>query len=1137
MKYLYKTLLIVAVYFASLNFASAQQWLKNADFTHLNRPVTLFDIEKAFNDYYKDKPEPKDEEGLEKDGERQIFHRLDYFMRQRTFPSGQLFDPAIIVKEYNNYKSTHQAKNLAYVADWTLLGPSQIPTSVSGNQGGAGRIDCIRFHPTDTNTFWIGAACGGLWKTSDGGNTWSTNTDLMPAIGVSDIAINPLNPDTMYLATGDRYGYFAVGAFWGGTYSCGVMKSTDGGVTWNTTGLSFLQSQNILVQKIAISPSNSNIIVAATSNGIYRSTDAGANWTNVQAGYFYDLRYKTNNANIIFAGSDTNTYKSINGGATWTSLNNNIGTGGRMSLAVSPANPQVIYALCQTGNGTLFSSTDGGTTWNNMSVPPANFYGFYDLVLTCSPTDANVVYVGGGGSNQDIQKSTDGGSTWSAPIANYIHVDNHDIEPAPNSGTTVYCTNDGGVFRSYDGGVTWTDLSNGLAIAQFYRLGCSVTNPNLVYCGQQDNGCVKSLATSFYSVIGADGMECLVDYTNENTAYTSSQYGGISRTNDGGLSFVGAAPNNGSGDWVTPYVIDPVDHNTLYCGYSDGNGMGVVFKSTDQGNSWDSISASLDPSVINVLAISRSNNNHIYAGNMGALYKTTNGGTTWNSISAGLPLNSAGILYMAVNDTNPNSIWVALGGYSAGNKVYQSYDGGNTWTNISGTLPNVPVNCIVCQRNSADELYIGTDFGVFYKNASMNDWAAYDDGLPHVICDELEIQYGVSKLRVATYGRGLWQSDLITSTLVPLDASLSTITSPSGNSCDSTINPVVTIENWGTSTLTSLNIVYFIDSNTPLTYNWSGSLANQATATVNLPAMNASFGAHTFTAYTTNPNGSSDQNNANDTSHSSFTIITQAQVIAPLIEGFESSVFPPNLWTVTSGWERDSTVGGFGNSASSALMPFYSDPSNGYLYSPFIDLTQMNTPIKISFNVAYSRYDAQYSDTLILAVSSDCGMTWTTLWEKGGDTLATAPDDNSNEFVPTSAQWRNELIDITSYAGQSKIQFLFEGLSGYGNDCYLDDINIFNSAGIPTVSNDNKVIVYPNPATGVFNVLVYGAQSNNTTLTIYDALGQVVQQSNQKINAGVNQFAINLSGKSIGIYHLKIETDKEVINKTLNLIK
>src|ERR1017187_213066 len=144
MKNIYKALLIAAIYVVSLNAASAQQWLKNADFTKLNRPVTLFDIEKAFNDYYKDKPEPKDEEAREQDGERQIFHRWDYFMRQRTYPTGQQFDPAILVKEFQNYKSTHQAKHIAYTANWTLLGPNTVPAPmVPGDQGGAGRIDCI----------------------------------------------------------------------------------------------------------------------------------------------------------------------------------------------------------------------------------------------------------------------------------------------------------------------------------------------------------------------------------------------------------------------------------------------------------------------------------------------------------------------------------------------------------------------------------------------------------------------------------------------------------------------------------------------------------------------------------------------------------------------------------------------------------------------------------------------------------------------------------------------------------------------------------------------------------------------------------------------------------------------------------
>jgi len=1127
----YKLLLLAGVIFLSFNIAYSQQWLKDADFSTLNRPVNLFDLEKAFNAYYKDKPEPKNEEGKFEDGEREHFARWDWMMRQRTFPTGEFYNTGILYQEFKNYQNSHQdhSKHTANAANWTLLGPSQVPTSVSGNQGGAGRIDCIRFDPLDSNKFWIGAACGGLWKTTDGGNSWSTTTDLLPVIGVCDVAVDPTDTSVMYIATGDKYGYYADGAFWGGTYSCGVMKSIDGGNTWNTTGLSFIQSQNIQVQRLLICPGNHNLLIAATSNGIYRSTDAAATWTNVQPKPTYDLAFNPAFPAQVYAAQDTNVYKSLDTGHTWNSVTQNIGTGGRMSLAVSAADPQAVYALCQSG--TFYSSFDNGVTWIDASVPPAGYYGFYDMVLTASPTNVDVVYTGGGGSNSDFEKSTDGGVSWSAPIANYIHVDNHDIKSKPGSGTTVYCTNDGGVFRSYDGGAHWTDLSNGLAIAQFYRLGCSVTNPNIVYCGQQDNGCVKVNGTTFYSVIGADGMECLVDYTNENTAYTSSQYGSISRTNDGGVTFTSANPG-ATGDWITPYVIDPVTHTTLYAGYGD------VYKSTDEGNNWFTISSGLTANLINVLAIARSNPNYIYAGNMGELKLTTDGGATWSDIATGLPLSSAGILYMAVNDTNPNSIWVVLGGYSAGNKVYQSRDAGATWTNISGTLPNVPVDCIVCQRNTNDDLYIGTDFGVFYKNNTMNDWTPFDAGLPHVIVDELEIQYTTSKLRAATYGRGLWESDLTTSSLLLLDASASNILNVSSVECDSSINPIVQIKNWGQDTLLSVDIKYFVDNNTASTFHWTGILLTDSSTTVSLPSIAVTGGNHTFTSYTTNPNNGTDQNAINDTTTFSFNVINTSQITLPLIQGFELTTFPPVNWTISHNiWQRVTSCSGFGNSTACAMMPFWSNASSDSLYTPFISFSNATSPLYLTFDFAHAYYSAQYSDTFAVKISTDCGASWTTLWIQGGTTLGTAPTNTQTEFIPTNTQWRHVSLDISSYIGMPRVQFEFEGLSGYGNDLYLDDINIDFTTGIPANPAIQSMEVFPNPTSGMVTVLLNGNTSKNISISVYDALGQRIINTSRTLNTSTNQFDINLADFARGIYHLQIETNNEVFNKTISLVK
>ncbi len=679
------------------------------------------------------------------------FRRWENFAKPRVFPTGNFPDAGILMKERDRLKG--EANKMSSAANWTGLGPYVVP----GNGGAQGRVDCIRFHPTNNNTFWIGGANGGLWKTTNGGTTWSTTTDLLPNISIADIAVDPQNPNNVYVATGDGYGYEygTYWHFWGGVYTAGVMKSTDGGNTWNATGLSYNQGQTEIIQRLIICPANPNILMAATRNGIWRTKDAGSTWNLVQGTHVFDMEFNASNPAVVYASFGKGIYRSLDTGATWTTLAANLSTtAGRLSIAVTPANAQVIYAWCS--DGSFYRSADGGATFPVVTSPDGDAfpYGYYDMALNVSPLNADLVFVGG----LETVKSVDGGNNWlitadwvNYQAQDYVHADKHVFEFMPGTNTVLAGT-DGGLFKTTDQGGTWTDLSNGLNISQYYRLSCSATNANVTICGQQDNGVVRYNAGSWAQFDGlGDGMECLIDYKNPQNIYYSFQYGDLYASYDGGANFFSIAP--ASGDWIAPFVIDPFNHTTLYAGYDE------VYMSPDSGMSWNALSSGLVTGDLSVLMVAPTNSNYIYAGTLSELHMTSNGGSSWTNISTGLPFSSVGLNSVAVSYTNPLHIWASFSGYSAANKVFKSTNGGLTWTNISAGLPNLPVNCIVYEKNTPDGLYAATDMGVYYIN-NWQGWTAYNTGLPNVIVSELEIHYGSGKIRAATYGRGLWESNV-----------------------------------------------------------------------------------------------------------------------------------------------------------------------------------------------------------------------------------------------------------------------------------------------------------------------------------------------------------------------------------------
>lgn len=791
-----KICLLFSLYLFSLASINAQPWIQNLKNQGIENP-NFNQIRDAFYEYKQTHPEMVR-------GEKQ-FKRWEYFWEKRVDENGNFPSQDLLINEWNkvNQKKLSAAKTTSSGV-WELLGPKDaVPTG----GGGIGRINCIAFDPLDANIIYAGSPAGGLWRSDDDGLTWFTTTDNLPCIGVSDVVINPENRNEIYIATGDRDA--------GDTRSVGVFKSLDGGITWNTTGLTFNLTSNIQITKMIIHPNDPDSIVATTDNGIYRTLDGGQNWTKVVgSGNYYDLERMPGSPNTLYACTSGIVYKSTNFGQTWTNTSSGTSFGStRLMIEVTPANANVIYVVGADGSGgfsALYKSSDAGATWVQKSNSPnilgwstsgtgdTDGQGWYDLGLAVSPTNENDLYVGG----INIWRSTNGGTNWSLNAhwyggggAPYVHADIHYLIFRPGSGSVLYSGNDGGVFKASLNGSVWNDRSAGLQVQQIYKMSTSQDIDNYVISGAQDNG--TNLFSKFDSgssmeqVLGGDGMDCAIDPLDSRNMYGSLYYGDISRSTNFGASFQDInPPGNLQGAWVTPFALDPSTPTSIWIGYKK------ILKSEDMGETWIDKTSS-QPAILGIngtnfdnITVAKADGNFVLASTPTRLFKTSDGGSTWQNITSGIPASgSLEISGIAFHQNSTDTIWVTLGGYSIDKKVYKSVNGGTTWTNITFTgLPNVPVNCVIHQANSAlEDVYVGTDLGVYYINNDFGEWQPYSVGLPNTIVTDLDIQYRKSLLRASTYGRGLWE----VSTLNPTKESIVSINelSKSNNSKIFTVYP------------------------------------------------------------------------------------------------------------------------------------------------------------------------------------------------------------------------------------------------------------------------------------------------------------------------------------------------------------
>lgn len=843
-----KTAALFTLILFSFNLHS-QEWFELMQ----QQGKSFYEVQSAANEYFKDKDLSTPSIGYKQ------FKRWENYMEPRVYPSGDMSLPSKNLDYFLDFLKENQfggkSSSNSASTTYTAMGPMG-PLSGLATNGfprKAGRDNFITFHPSTPTTFWAGAPAGGLWKTTDGGLTWTTNTDYLTVTGCSDLAVDPTNPNIMYLATGDGDA--------GDTYCIGVLKSTDGGLTWNATGLSFTVNQTRQMRRLVINPVNPQILLAATNVGLYRTTNGGTSWTTVLTGNWFDIEFKPGDPNTVYAGSNTSFRVSTDGGATFTAISSGITTSGtnRMAIAVTPADQNYVYVLTSNSSsnfGGLYRSVNSGTSFSVMSTSPnvignactgnstGTGQGWYDLAIAVSPNNKDRVDVGG----VNVWSSNNGGATgtWTctgcwigttAPSV-YLKADHHDLEYDSNG--SLFAATDGGIFRYNTS--SWIDLNNQRNIAQVYKIGCSGLTANKWVSGHQDNGTGIYTNGVYQASYAGDGMDCFIDRTNDNNIFVSNPNGSFSRSTNGGASYVSATSGmTGTGAWVSPWKQDPVLASRLYAGRSQ------MFVSNNLGATWTQAGTTGGSGSIVEFAIAPSNNQVIYIIQGTSIRKTTNAGSTW---SACTNVSTSAPTFITIDPSNENHLWVTVSGYSAGNKIFESTNAGSTWTNLSYNLPNLPANCSIYQPGSNDRLYVGMDVGVYTKDATSNTWTLYNTGLPNTPVSDFEISPAApGLLRVATYGRGIYQVDLIQPTVAPtsnfVPAAVICEGTPATFNDSSTESP--TGWNWSVSPSSGVTLNTTNSQNPQITFSGSGVY------TVSLIASNG-FGVGTTASKTVQVN-------------------------------------------------------------------------------------------------------------------------------------------------------------------------------------------------------------------------------------------------------------------------------------------
>lgn len=727
---------------------NAQKWMHEPYLKKTKSQANFYDIKNAFDKYYSEiKDKKKRGTGLKQ------YKRWEYQTLPKVYPTGDLPAPSKYWDEYVKFKNNNESRSNS---GWMPLGLTSWSEFQEGGNPGNGRLNVVTVDPRNKEVLYVGAPQGGLWKSNDGGLTWNTTFDFLQRIGVSSIAIHPGNSNIIFAGTGDRDAFDCK--------AIGLLRSDDAGATWSSTGFHPTGPNYNNVNKILINPLNPNTMIIGTYYGVYKSRNGGNTWTQVYSHEIKNLKFRPNDTSVIYGCSDV-FIRSDNAGNSFTEIAGFPSDISRIEIDVTPANPNLVYALVGKSDNTfegLYKSSDNGLNFIQRSSTP-NILGYdaqgadssgqawYDLAIAVSPINENLLYTGG----INVWKSNDGGQNfeictewYTGSGYNYIHCDIHYMQ---FFGDTLYVGSDGGVFYTPDNAQSWTDISAGLGITQFYSFGQSETETDMIVGGTQDVGSYLLRNGSWTHVLGGDGMECMIDPNDPDVFYVTYYYGALMKTYDGGHNFNYITPLDAEGGWVTPYQMSKNNSQLIIGGYKD------VYITYDGGDNWNTITTNMTGGRnISHLAMGGSTDNYIYASCDNTLYKTTNGGITWDSI---VPDPDKYITCIAIDKSVPSRIWLTLNS-SYGGKVVYSDNHGNSFTDITGNLANLGLNCIAYDGTAHNGLYLGTETGILYRNDSIGNWVNYNQDLPVVSITKIEVNNAIHKVRASTYGRGIWESKI-----------------------------------------------------------------------------------------------------------------------------------------------------------------------------------------------------------------------------------------------------------------------------------------------------------------------------------------------------------------------------------------
>ena len=705
----------------------------------------------------------------------------DWFMKQRLWPD-QTITVSDIVAAHQVASSFHHS-HLDEQPPWEPVGPNNI----------GGRITDIVGHPSNSQIFYVAAASGGVFKTINGGITWTPIFEDAPVQSIGALAMDYSHPDTVYVGTGEAnsagYSYFGTG----------IYRTNNGGTSWTHLGL----AESRYIARIVVEQDNpqsvwvaamGELFVTNPERGIYHSLDGGLTWDRVlfvnDSTGASDVVVNPLTPDVVYAamwqrirdpehrdagGFGGGIFRSLNSGQTWERLQDGLPPQseavGRIGLAVSESDPDVLYAIYADDPGNfagIYRTNDGGNTWartndGNLAELYSNF-GWYFGNIRVRPDNSNVVFALG----QGLARSADGGANWSI-IANSVHVDHHAMWFYPAQPTTVLLGNDGGMFRSINNGNSWTQL-NGLPVNQFYAASVDYQLPQRRYGGTQDNGTLRTLtgnANDWSEIYGGDGFYALVDPTNSNRIWAEYQYGGLSRSDDGGDNFNWLMWNipDDRINWSMPVILDPNNPSIVYIGTHR------IYRGTAYGDEFNVISPDLTDGggggnlifgTVTTIGISPVNSQVIYAGTDDAnVWVTQNGGASWQNHSNGLP--NRWITRVVPDPNQVNVVYATVSGYRNNEQdahLFYSDNYGETWQNINGTLPMGPLNDIVPDPEIPNRLYVASDFGTFITPDLGQHWLALGEDLPAVPVIQFVLHNPTRTLTAATYGRSMYTLDL-----------------------------------------------------------------------------------------------------------------------------------------------------------------------------------------------------------------------------------------------------------------------------------------------------------------------------------------------------------------------------------------